>query len=87
MAKLDNKSKLDGAYILMSIIIYYMQRREQTLDEIAEKLEGIEDKGEVKKIIVQMEQRGQLVKSGEYYRIAPNIGASSGTAQRNMSQF
>ena len=87
LAKLDNKSKLDGAYILMSIIIYYMQRREQTLDEIAEKLEGIEDKGEVKKIIVQMEQRGQLVKSGEYYRIAPNIGASSGTAQRNMSQF
>ena len=63
----------------MAIIIYYLQRREHRLDEIVEKLEGVESEPEIKKMIVRMEQRGQIVKSGEFYRIAPQIGSSQTT--------
>ena len=79
LAKFDGKNRLEGVYMLMAIIIYYLQRREHRLDEIVEKLEGVESEPEIKKMIVRMEQRGQIVKSGEFYRIAPQIGSSQTT--------
>ncbi|MCW4046276.1 MAG: hypothetical protein NWE99_01750 [Candidatus Bathyarchaeota archaeon] len=74
MAKFDGKSRLEGAYMLMAIILYYLQRREHRLDEIVEKLEGIESETEIKTLVTRMEQRGQLLNSGDFYRIAPKIG-------------
>jgi hypothetical protein len=87
LAKLDGKRRLEGVYMLMAIIIYYIQRREHRLDEIVEKLEGVESKSEIEKMVIRMEQRGQLVKSGEIYRIAPNLGDLQTTAQRRMSEY
>jgi len=58
LAKLDGKSRLEGVYMLMAIVIYYIQRREHRLDEIAEKLEDVESESEIKKIVIRMEQRG-----------------------------
>jgi len=87
LAKLDAKSKLEGPYMLMAIIIYHMQRREHVLDEIVEKLEGVESKSEITDIVRRMETKGLLVKNEEVYRIAPNIGSSQANVQRSMSEF
>ncbi len=77
IAKIDGKKKLDGVYLLIAIIIYTLQRREHTLEEIAEKLEGIEQKPEIKKTVQWMQERGQLIKSDDVYRIAPNFYSDS----------
>src|SRR3990170_5976511 len=58
LAKLDGKSRLEGVYMLMAIVIYYIQRREHRLDEIVEKLEDVESESGIKKIVFRMEQRG-----------------------------
>ncbi|MCJ7559739.1 hypothetical protein MUO79_03860 [Candidatus Bathyarchaeota archaeon] len=87
LAKFDAKSRLEGAYMLMAIVIYHMQRREHRLDEIVEKLEGVESELEIKNAVIRMEQKGLLVKSGDTYRIAPNLGSLQADLQRNMSEF
>ncbi|MCW3983783.1 MAG: hypothetical protein NWE96_07280 [Candidatus Bathyarchaeota archaeon] len=79
MAKFDGKSRLEGTYMLMAIILHYLQRREHRLDEIVEKLELVESEPEIRRVVTRMEQRGQLLKSGEFYRITPKIGGSPST--------
>jgi CRISPR/Cas system CSM-associated protein Csm2 small subunit len=84
LAKNDGKRRIEGIYMLMAIIIYNIQRREQTLDEIVEKLDGVESKLETEKTVRWMEKRGQLVKSGDVFRIAPNLKSKN---QKTMTQF
>jgi len=79
MAKFDSKPRLDGAYMLMAIILYYLQRREHRLDEIVEKLAHIESETEIKTLLARMGQRGQLLRSGDFYRIAPKIEVAQST--------
>ncbi len=85
-AKADGKKKLEGVYMLMAIILYNVQRREHRIDEIVEKLEGIERKPEVEKTVQWMQERGQLIKSGDVYRIAPNLSGSKQSTQRCINQ-
>ena len=87
LAKLDGKNRLEGAYILMAIIIYHIQRREHRLDEIVEKLEIVENKSEITNTVHRMEAKGLLVKNEEVYRIAPKLGSSQTNAQRSMNEF
>ena len=70
--------------MLMAIIIYNLQRREHRLEEIVEKLEGIETEPEIEKTVKWMEQRGQLVKIGEVYRIAPNLNNIKNDTQKSL---
>jgi len=86
LAKADGKIKLEGPYILMAIIIYYLQRREHRLSEIVETLSAVEVESQICKVIVQMEQRHRLVKSGDVYRIAPNLDDAPNT-QRSINGF
>jgi hypothetical protein len=73
LAKAEDKSRLEGRYMFMAIILYYLQRREHTLEEIIEKLQGIESESEIKKVLFRMEQIGQVVNVDGNYRIAPNL--------------
>jgi hypothetical protein len=86
LAKLENKSRLEGQYVLMGIIIHYIQRREHTLNEIIEKLKGLETETGVKVVVSRMDQGGQLIRSGDYYRIAPNLGKLRNN-QRSIEEF
>jgi hypothetical protein len=85
LALADSKRGLEGEYMLMAIIIYNVQRREHRLDEIIEKLEAIEDKQIIERTVKRMEQKGQLLKSGEVFRIAPNIEGSN--VQKKIGEF
>jgi hypothetical protein len=87
LAKIDGKNRLEGDFMLMAIIIYYVQRREHRFDEIVEKLKGVERESKIKKIVMRLEQKGQLVKSGEIYRIAPNLGSLQVNIKRSMNDF
>jgi hypothetical protein len=84
LAKSDGKKKLDGVYMLISIILYNLQRREHRLDEIAERLERIETLTEIEKTLKWMLERGQLIKSGDVYRIAPNLKGANADRQTEL---
>jgi hypothetical protein len=86
MAKADGKKKLEGVYMLMAIILYNLQRREHRLDEIVEKLDGIEAMPEIERTVKWMEQRGQLVKIGDTYRLVPNLKSSKQDTQTSILQ-
>lgn len=87
LAKIDGKIKLEGQYMLMAIIIYQLQRREHKLDEIVEKLSGVESQSVIMETVALMERKHQVIKSVDVYRIAPNIGRLQDHSQKSISKF
>jgi hypothetical protein len=87
LAKLDSRTRLEGRYMLMAVILYHLQRREHKLEEIVEKLENIENETEIKNALVRLEQRNSIIKSGDVYRINPNFGDLKASIQKSMKEF
>jgi hypothetical protein len=87
LTKLGNKTRLEGGYMLMAVILYYLQRREHRLEEIVEKLENVENEIEVKNALVRLEQRRSAIKRGDVYRINPHFGDLKTSIQKSMEEF
>jgi phosphatidylserine/phosphatidylglycerophosphate/cardiolipin synthase-like enzyme len=87
LTKLYNKSRLEGCFMLMAVILYHLQRREHRLEEIVEKLENVENEAEVKEAVTRLEGRGLLTRSGGLYRISVNLEGLKTDTQKNMNDF
>lgn len=87
LTKLHDKTRLEGTFMLMAVILYHLQRREHRLEEIIEKLENVENEVQIIQVVKQLEQRGLLTKSGDVYRINVNLEYLKTKTQKTMGDF
>lgn len=87
LTELDNKKRVDGVHMLMAIILFNLQRREHRLKEIDENLENIGTETEMKNAIDSLERKGLVIRSGDVYRINPNLGDLKTTTQKSIHEF
>jgi hypothetical protein len=88
LTKYFKKSKVDGAQMLMAVILYHLQRREHTTEEIVERLQSIESENQVRNAVIRLEQSGGLIlKSGDVYRLNINPENFKPQTQKSMNCF
>jgi hypothetical protein len=69
LTKLHKKKKVEGIFVAMAIVLYYLQRREHKLDEIVEKLENIADRHKVTEAVSRLQFLNFILKSEDIYRV------------------
>lgn len=69
LTKIYSEKKVKGIFVLMAIILYHLQRREQKLDEIEEKLDRIADKPKVGDAINRLLSMSFILISEDVYRV------------------
>ncbi|MGB9841283.1 MAG: hypothetical protein ACPLKZ_01005 [Candidatus Bathyarchaeales archaeon] len=87
LANRFSKRKLDGACMLMAIVLYNLQRREHRFEEITEKLENVESESQIRTIVKQLEDNNLILKSGDVYRLNINPENFKSNAQKKLSSF
>jgi hypothetical protein len=60
---------VEGIFVAMAIVLYYLQRREHKLDEIVEKLENIADRHKVTEAVSRLQFLNFILKSEDIYRV------------------
>lgn len=69
ITRIYNRRRIEGLFIIMAIILYYLQRREQKMEELLEKLETIEKEDKIRDALNKLVFLGFVVKSEDIYRI------------------
>ncbi len=62
-------NRMQGIFVVMAILLYYLQRREHKLEEIVEKLEDVVDKSTIHDAINRLMLSGYIQKSEDVYRV------------------
>jgi hypothetical protein len=69
LTKIHGKMRMQGIFVAMAILLYYLQRREHKFKELSEKLEDIICASEIREAINRLIQLGYILKSEDVYRI------------------
>jgi len=69
LAKIHDKKRIEGVFVAMAILLYYLQRREHKFEEISEKLEDVVDKSKIRDAINRLMLLGYILKSEDVYRV------------------
>jgi hypothetical protein len=69
LTKIYNKKRIEGIFVVMAIVLYYLQRREHKFEEISEKLENIADKSKISDAINRLLLLGFILKIEDVYRV------------------
>jgi len=69
LAKIHDKKRIEGVFVAMAILLYYLQRREHKFEEISEKLEEVVDKSKIRDAINRLMSLGYILKSEDVYRV------------------
>jgi len=69
LTKIHGKERMQGIFVVMAILLYYLQRREHKIEEISEKLEEIVDKSKIRDAINRLMSLGYILKSEDIYRV------------------
>jgi len=69
LTKIYGKNRMHGIFVVMAILLYYLQRHEQKFEEISEKLEDIVDKSKIRDAINRLMLLGYILKSEDVYRV------------------
>lgn len=63
------RNRMQGIFIVMAILLYYLQRHEHKFEEISEKLEGIVDESTMRDAINRLMLSGYIQKIEDVYRV------------------
>jgi hypothetical protein len=69
LTQILGKKRLEGLYVVMAVILYYLQRHEQKFDEFFEKMQNITDKQTINTGINLLITLKYTIKSEDMYRV------------------
>ena len=69
LTKIHGKKRMEGIFVVMAILLYYLQRREHKFEELSEKLANIVDKSKIRDAVNRLLLLGYILKSEDVYRV------------------
>jgi hypothetical protein len=69
LTKIHGKERIQGIFVVMAILLYYLQRHEHKFEEISEKLEDVVDRSKIRDAINRLMSLEYILKSEDVYRV------------------
>lgn len=69
LTKMCGQKKMQGIFVLMAIVLYYLQRRPQTLEELVAELKDVADESQMKNALSRLQFSNLIGEKDGVYRV------------------